>query len=59
MVDTTTFKVMHEADEAPVQDDLGEELMESDEAPAEPFLLLLPSNIRGYGFHNKKWSKHF
>lgn len=57
MVDTTTFKVMHDAEDAPVVDDLGEEPMQSDEAPAEPFLLLLPSHIRGYGFHNKKWSE--
>jgi hypothetical protein len=58
MIDMATYKVMHDdeepsapRDEPPAEDMLTETL------PAEPFALLLPATIRGYGFHNKKWSK--
>jgi hypothetical protein len=60
MVDTTTYKLMHgNENEEPAADrvDLEEEIMRADSVPAEPFVLLLPATIRGYGFHNKKWSK--
>ncbi|KAF2113908.1 P-loop containing nucleoside triphosphate hydrolase protein [Lophiotrema nucula] len=30
--------------------------MRSEDPPAEPFVLLLPATIKGFGFHNKKWS---
>lgn len=60
MIDTTTYKLMHGTeDEEPAADrvDLDEDTMRVDNVPAEPFVLLLPATIRGYGFHNKKWSK--
>jgi hypothetical protein len=60
MVDTTIYRLMHgDENEEPTTDrmDLDEEAMGADSVPAEPFVLLLPATIRGYGFHNKKWSK--
>jgi hypothetical protein len=58
MVDDATYKLMH-GDEEPVEgrEELDENSMRTDALPAEPFVLLLPATIRGYGFHNKKWSK--
>jgi hypothetical protein len=60
MVDDTTYKLMHgDRDEEleEYREVLDEGSMHADELPAEPFVLLLPATIRGYGFHNKKWSK--
>jgi hypothetical protein len=59
MVDTVTYNLMH-GDEDTAEDriELAEEEMHADSLPTEPFVLLLPATIRGYGFHNKKWSKH-
>ena len=60
MVDDATYKLMHgERDEDENMGDrevLDEEAMQAEQAPEGPFLLLLPVTIRGYGFHNKKWS---
>jgi hypothetical protein len=62
MIDLNTYRQMH-SDESrlPLQrDDLvhdfGPEAMESDIPPPGPFTLLLPANILGFGFHDKKWS---
>jgi hypothetical protein len=60
MVDDTTYKLMHgdageELDED--REELDENSMYADDLPTEPFVLLLPATIRGYGFHNKKWSE--
>ena len=44
---------MH-SDDSLQRDDLGERLMDLDNPPEDPFVLLLPANIRGYGFHDKK-----
>jgi hypothetical protein len=60
MIDDTTYKLMHEdADDetADAREELDEDSTRADNPPAEPFVLLLPATIRGYGFHNKKWSK--
>jgi SpoVK/Ycf46/Vps4 family AAA+-type ATPase len=60
MVDDKTYKLMHgDDDDEEVEDceELDEDSMRADDPPTEPFLLLLPATIRGYGFHNKKWSK--
>jgi hypothetical protein len=58
MIDDATYKLMHGAEAV---DEYGEELdeesMRAEEPPADPFVLLLPATIRGFGFHNKKWSK--
>jgi hypothetical protein len=59
MVDATTYKLMHEDEEqADDREELDEDSMRTDDLPAEPFVLLLPATIPGYGFHNKKWSKY-
>ena len=58
MVDITTYKELHmkgQNVEAPGRDDLGEELMESEDPPGGSFVLLLPPKILGYGLHDKKW----
>jgi hypothetical protein len=60
MVDDITYKLMHgdDDDEASEgREELDEDSMRCDDLPEEPFVLLLPATIRGYGFHNKKWSK--
>jgi hypothetical protein len=60
MIDTTAYNVMHgDKNEEPEVDriELDADAMRTDNVPSEPFLLLLPIKIRGYGFHNKNWSK--
>lgn len=58
MIDMNTYKVMHGDEEGSnPRDELPENEMRAETLPAEPFVLLLPATIRGYGFHNKKWSK--
>jgi hypothetical protein len=62
MVDMNSYNMMDDNDDGEeppsvTRDELSAEDMLIDELPAEPFVLLLPSRIRGYGFHNKKWSK--
>jgi hypothetical protein len=61
MIDHAMYRRMHKQETnpellmnnstAPEQLDLTGEK----EPPAEPFLVLLPPTIRGYGFHDKKW----
>lgn len=46
-----------EEEDAEGREMLDEELMRSENAPDDTFVLLLPATIRGYGFHNKKWSE--
>lgn len=58
-MDTTTYKVLHREDKSAVQGDLSVVDMQPDEPPADPFVLLLPANIPGFGFHTKVWSKYF
>ena len=61
MVDMETYKAMHDDEEEEVSPDrveLEDDRMNAEEPPAGPFTLLLPARIRGYGFHNKKWSKY-
>lgn len=60
MIDTQTYKVMHEDEEddnVSRRDELRAHEMRAERPPADPFVLLLPATLRGYGFHNKKWSK--
>jgi hypothetical protein len=60
MVDMATYRELHSKEEvqtAVAQDDLGEGVMSSSEPPDDPFVLLLPPRIRGFGLHDKKWSK--
>ncbi|GAB1312745.1 hypothetical protein MFIFM68171_02955 [Madurella fahalii] len=60
MIDTMTYKDLHSKDNtemAKSRDDLGEERMNSDTPPEDPFVLLLPPKIFGFGIHDKKWRK--
>ena len=59
MVDIEMYRRMHSDEEQkPRQpDDLSEEAMNGSDPPEYPFLLLLPTKVRGFGFHDKKWSK--
>lgn len=59
MIDLATYRQMHsnESELPPQHDDLGQQAMVNDEPPEDPFVLLLPANILGFGFHDKKWSK--
>ena len=59
MIDNATYKAMHQESSniSPESDDLGREAFNSDRPPPEPFLLLLPAKIRGYGLKDKKWSE--
>jgi hypothetical protein len=59
MVDNTTYKQLHQdsTEVEPEVDDLGQEAMDREDPPDGPFILLLPASTRGYGMHDKKWSK--
>jgi hypothetical protein len=58
MIDMEAYKVMHGSEDDPgMHNELDDTAMQSRHPPAEPFVLLLPVSIRGYGFHNKKWGK--
>lgn len=59
MVDIDTYRRMHSDEELDPRnkDDLSEESMNAENPPDDPFLLLLPAKIQGYGFHDKKWRK--
>ncbi|KAH7094543.1 AAA family ATPase [Paraphoma chrysanthemicola] len=57
MVDAETYKLMHSEEEPPSDRiELEDSIMNAEDPPPEPFSLLLPSRLRGYGFHNKKWN---
>ncbi|KAM5341918.1 hypothetical protein ACJ41O_014949 [Fusarium nematophilum] len=58
MVDMATYRELHSKERgetAVAQGDLGEEVMNSSEHPDDPFIMLLPARIRGFGLHDKKW----
>jgi hypothetical protein len=58
MVDMATYKLMHSnEDDFTSRGELDESAMNSEELPKELFLAILPPTIRGFGFHNKKWSE--
>ena len=60
MIDVKTYNELHEESQgqaAIIHDDLGEDAMQADEPPSDSFLLSLPSKIRGFGLHDKKWSR--
>lgn len=62
MVDTNTYKMLHGGETRNgAHADFDARAMLSDDPPSQTqypyFLLLLPATIRGFGFHNKKWSK--
>ncbi|KAK2746120.1 hypothetical protein FQN55_005749 [Onygenales sp. PD_40] len=56
MIDMNTYMQMHGNSENTIErDDLGHEAMDKAEPPEDPFLLLLPAEILGFGFNDKKW----
>jgi hypothetical protein len=61
MIDLRMYKKMHpESADATEQARTYEQSIDGMEDPPEdPFLLLLPATIRGYRFHDKKWSAFF
>jgi hypothetical protein len=63
MIDFNTYRQMHPSkSQQPLASDA--EMREqgvdmgSDDLPSEPFCILLPPTILGYGFHDKKWSEY-
>ncbi|KAI0430410.1 P-loop containing nucleoside triphosphate hydrolase protein [Xylaria sp. FL1042] len=62
MIDMSTYKELHLKDKnqtIDTYDDLGEETMNLQEPLEDPFLLLLPPKILGFGLHDKKWKSLF
>lgn len=66
MVDTATYRLMHPPEsesESSSQMRLDESTMLDQRLPDNSryphFSLLLPSKIKGFGFHNKKWSQYY
>ena len=58
MVDMTTYKLMHGEEEVdPERTELRHDETQGEEIPTEPFVLLLPATVKGFGLHNKKWSR--
>jgi len=57
MVDAEAYKLMHGRDDDPTsKSGLSSEELKKDEPPGGAFTLMLPATMKGYGFHNKKWS---
>lgn len=64
MVDTKFYQILHRFDgvaTGSARTELDAHTMLDDNLPEAAkypyFVLLLPANIKGFGFHNKKWSK--
>ncbi|KAL6712765.1 hypothetical protein ACLMJK_000641 [Lecanora helva] len=59
MIDPATYKKLHNKDTSrkPCADDLGPDLMNGEDPPPDPFLLLLPNTIDGFNMQNKRWEK--
>jgi hypothetical protein len=59
MIDLSTYRKMHpEPDGATQTPRVYEKGLETLNDPqAASFLILLPATLRGFGFHDKKWSK--
>jgi len=57
MIDMNIYNKMHpkKQDQDFTRVELRDDEMLSHTLPAEPFALLLPEKVIGYGFHNKSW----
>ncbi|KAF2020927.1 P-loop containing nucleoside triphosphate hydrolase protein [Aaosphaeria arxii CBS 175.79] len=55
MIDMDTYRNLHPVNQE-TRDEEDEGIKKLKQPPNETFVLLLPSHIRGYGFHDKKWS---
>lgn len=59
MIDMETYRELHglnQNEEIRPESDLDKESMDQEDLPEDPFRLLLPAKVRGYGLHDKKWS---
>jgi hypothetical protein len=57
MVDIVTYKLMHsEEGEVTMKSEISEEEFKDSNPPEGSFALMLPATVKGFGFHNKKWS---
>jgi hypothetical protein len=56
MVDIGTYRQMH-PDAISVHEESDVIRVDGITPPEGSFLFILPPTIRGYGFHDKKWSK--
>lgn len=59
MIDMQTYHQMHPKESEEVDDPglpLDPEAMRSVDIPDDPFALLLPAHVLGYGLQDKKWS---
>jgi hypothetical protein len=58
MIDIAPYRQLHpDAFPPPQNDDTELDATNRESPPEDHFILLLPATIRGYGFHDKKWSK--
>lgn len=57
MIDISTYRELHKDAAPSSKDELGEAAMGQDEPPNDPFVLLLPHRVHGFGIHDKKWRK--
>ncbi|KAK1853114.1 AAA family ATPase [Colletotrichum chrysophilum] len=57
MIDMETYRQLHdeEEDKSDTRHVLEEGLMDNDEPPGGPFVMLLPTTMVGFGMHDKKW----
>jgi len=58
MIDLSTYRKMHpeSADDTESTRIYQEGIERLEDPPTDPFLILLPATIRGFRFHDKKWS---
>lgn len=59
MVDMSAYNDLHhrEIREDPEKEYLGDDEMSRIELPSDPFVFLLPAEVREFGFHDKKWRR--
>ena len=63
MVDFATYKFLHSKAlsstdiHGPTKDEISDEVMECDEPPKAPELLVFPNKIKGYNLRQKTWGK--
>ncbi|EJT69371.1 hypothetical protein GGTG_12990 [Gaeumannomyces tritici R3-111a-1] len=58
MIDLVTYQDLHSNQQDQLvdrRDDLGKDMVGFSQPPKDPFVLLLPSKILGFGLHDKKW----
>lgn len=58
MIDYETYQALHDSPEEDHTHNAPQDIISADstDEPDERLLLSLPAQIRGFGFHDKKWS---